>query len=148
MVMVVDKELCIGCGICVDKCPNDAIQIKKNIAVIDHANCTSCQECAEFCPTGALGLSEEIAHVHMEPTPVEKTIQPQLPGFPHQKQPSVIGALVSLIGQYVLPRIVDNLMLMVGNALASPTQIQSSSFSEPVFGRANRRHRQRRGHAK
>ena len=46
---------CIGCGACLDFCPQGA-HIIKNQHVIDRAKCTLCTECAKMCPTGALEI--------------------------------------------------------------------------------------------
>lgn len=59
---VVDKELCNGCGICVDACPYEAIEskeletgLKSSVEVIE-ALCKACGTCAAECPTGAIEL--------------------------------------------------------------------------------------------
>ncbi len=41
---------CIGCGICVKNCPNQAISVVDNHAVIDYEKCIGCGICAEKCP--------------------------------------------------------------------------------------------------
>ncbi|MCK4265702.1 MAG: 4Fe-4S binding protein, partial [Thermoplasmata archaeon] len=35
MVAIVNKDECIGCGVCVDACPSDAIKMVDDLAVID-----------------------------------------------------------------------------------------------------------------
>lgn len=50
---VVDAEKCIACGICVDKCNFDAIQIP-DTAVIDDNKCVGCAGCIAVCPKGAI----------------------------------------------------------------------------------------------
>jgi len=45
---------CIGCGICVDKCPHGAITLIDGKAVIDDSLCTSCGECLRYCPADAV----------------------------------------------------------------------------------------------
>ena len=46
---------CIGCGECLDACPEDAISGKKRmIHVIREKDCTSCGACAEVCQEGAI----------------------------------------------------------------------------------------------
>lgn len=54
-MLKVDKELCIGCGICEDSCPFAAIQIEGGIPVIGD-NCTLCGACVEACDVGALSI--------------------------------------------------------------------------------------------
>ncbi len=45
---------CIGCSLCVDICPKDAITVTNNLAYIDAAACTLCRKCVLVCPTNAI----------------------------------------------------------------------------------------------
>ena len=53
--IVIDKELCKGCGICAKNCPANAItgQIKKPFE-IDQTKCIKCGVCIEKCPFKAI----------------------------------------------------------------------------------------------
>jgi len=51
----VDSERCVGCGICQNVCPADAISVEE-IAMVDLKRCIGCGCCAEQCPRGALSL--------------------------------------------------------------------------------------------
>ncbi len=51
-------EECTGCGICIDKCPFDALTMEDNKAVVDHDKCTLCGACVEPCPVEAIELEE------------------------------------------------------------------------------------------
>lgn len=43
-------DLCDGCGVCAERCPEDAIEGgKKKIHVIDQDSCTKCAKCYEAC---------------------------------------------------------------------------------------------------
>ncbi|MGD8369250.1 MAG: NADH-ubiquinone oxidoreductase-F iron-sulfur binding region domain-containing protein [Desulfobacterales bacterium] len=47
----IDPEKCSACGICLKKCPADAIDgAKKTIHIIDQDKCTKCGTCFEVCP--------------------------------------------------------------------------------------------------
>ena len=50
------KELCIYCGICKNKCPTSAIQVDKPAKTwsIDRLRCISCNYCVEVCPKKCL----------------------------------------------------------------------------------------------
>lgn len=60
MPVKLDIERCIGCGICADVCPEDAIGISNGKAFVDSTKCTDCGLCVSRCPTGALKM-ENIA---------------------------------------------------------------------------------------
>lgn len=56
----IDSELCNGCRICVDSCPQDVIRMDKttNKAVIQYAEeCMVCEACADECPLDAIRVS-------------------------------------------------------------------------------------------
>ena len=50
----IDSEMCTGCGICIDTCPQHAISIKNNLVVVNREQCNQCSACAEACPVGAI----------------------------------------------------------------------------------------------
>ena len=50
----INKEKCIGCGICTNICPVNAISIKDGVAYIDMTKCTHCGRCLHVCPTNAI----------------------------------------------------------------------------------------------
>ena len=50
----VDADRCIGCEICVDACPTQAISVDDQIATIDDELCTECGMCVEECPQEAI----------------------------------------------------------------------------------------------
>ncbi|MCK5341045.1 MAG: CoB--CoM heterodisulfide reductase iron-sulfur subunit A family protein, partial [Desulfobulbaceae bacterium] len=60
IVSNIDKDLCIGCGICASLCPYQAIQMlkvgKKRKAETIVASCKSCGICSAHCPTFAISM--------------------------------------------------------------------------------------------
>ncbi|MBQ4359691.1 MAG: DUF362 domain-containing protein [Proteobacteria bacterium] len=50
----IDRELCIGCGMCAKHCNNDGVHVIDRKAVIDEAHCVGCGYCFAFCPKGAI----------------------------------------------------------------------------------------------
>jgi ferredoxin len=57
MVVVISRDLCVGCGLCVDTCPVEAISLdNENIAVVDAELCVDCGKCVEECPSEAISL--------------------------------------------------------------------------------------------
>jgi NAD-dependent dihydropyrimidine dehydrogenase PreA subunit len=64
----VDPELCSSCGICVEKCPVDAIELNKSdIAEVQAEYCIGCGVCAHFCPENAITLLEGMRKVYVPP---------------------------------------------------------------------------------
>ena len=57
MPAIVDVEMCVGCGICEEACPEGAI-IVDNIAMIDQKKCSDCGSCIDECPNEAISLAE------------------------------------------------------------------------------------------
>jgi electron transfer flavoprotein alpha subunit len=56
-IYVVPQE-CIGCTICLKKCPFDAIAMQDKKAVINLDKCTLCRACVPACPTKAIVVEE------------------------------------------------------------------------------------------
>lgn len=56
--MLIDKEKCIGCGICIPYCPAEAISLINEVAVIDQEVCFECGNCIRpkvvRCPSKAI----------------------------------------------------------------------------------------------
>lgn len=48
------KHNCIGCGRCIDACPNDALSMGENGIEIDRSRCQVCGACVQACPARAL----------------------------------------------------------------------------------------------
>ncbi|MFQ6136024.1 MAG: 4Fe-4S binding protein [Candidatus Hydrothermarchaeales archaeon] len=51
--MIIDKNLCVGCGHCVPFCPKDAIGVF-GWATIDKDKCKECKICMMYCPNCAI----------------------------------------------------------------------------------------------
>ncbi len=50
---------CIGCAMCVEICPFDAIAVNQNgVAEVDEAKCQGCGACVIECPQGIIHLHE------------------------------------------------------------------------------------------
>jgi ferredoxin len=51
-----DPDLCIGCGMCVDRCQMDAITLEDQISNINMERCIGCGVCVPTCPEEAIAL--------------------------------------------------------------------------------------------
>lgn len=61
-MLQVRKDLCVGCGLCIENCPQQAISIGYGRAEINQRRCNQCHVCLKICPQGAI----------IEPAPVSQ----------------------------------------------------------------------------
>jgi ferredoxin len=55
-MVVATPETCEGCGVCVERCQMDAVQMHDDRAVLETDRCIGCGLCVSTCPTGSLTL--------------------------------------------------------------------------------------------
>ena len=58
---VMDKAVCINCGICMGYCPVNSIRFsEENGYYITYDYCKGCGICANECPKGAIVMKKEV----------------------------------------------------------------------------------------
>ncbi len=77
-MMIVDWETCIGCGLCVETCPLQAISMTQEEKASISDVCVDCKACTRICPTEAIALEEELKEggVRCPSCPILCTIRP------------------------------------------------------------------------
>ena len=56
---VVDKSICVACGVCTKVCLRDAIRIYRGCyAQVEEAHCVGCNLCGKACPAGCISMTE------------------------------------------------------------------------------------------
>ena len=61
-VAVIDEDWCIGCTLCLDACPTDAILgSNKLMHTVIEASCTGCELCIPVCPVDCISLENVTA---------------------------------------------------------------------------------------
>lgn len=64
----IDESKCVGCGICVNKCPIEAITLIDGIAHDDENKCIGCGVCVHHCPENARTLERtEQREIYLPP---------------------------------------------------------------------------------
>ncbi len=56
MAVHIESILCRACGICAEKCPEEAISMY-DVAVVDTERCSECGVCVELCPVDAITMN-------------------------------------------------------------------------------------------
>lgn len=57
---IINTDECTACGICVDSCPNDVLEIVDDAStVVNEDSCVGCGICMEDCPMSAIEEIEE-----------------------------------------------------------------------------------------
>ncbi len=65
-MLIIDTDACIGCGLCEDNCPFDAIHVEEGKAVVGDA-CTLCGTCVDHCEVAAISIEkEEVAGIDLD----------------------------------------------------------------------------------
>jgi Fe-S-cluster-containing hydrogenase component 2 len=63
-MIIIDEARCIGCGVCLTACPQEAIVLRADTAEIKRELCTDCGLCLSTCPENAIQ--------DIEPAPVAR----------------------------------------------------------------------------
>lgn len=57
-ILHIDRDLCVGCGTCVEVCPKKCFSFG-NMGITNMGNCAHCYACANNCPQKAIKLPRE-----------------------------------------------------------------------------------------
>jgi 2-oxoglutarate ferredoxin oxidoreductase subunit delta len=58
-IVILDQDLCIGCGLCVELCPKKILYIEENsqkCQVSDENKCDRLRGCERVCPVAAIKI--------------------------------------------------------------------------------------------
>ncbi len=75
----VNAELCTGTGICVERCPMEAVGMADAVAAVDLGRCIGCGVCVPTCPESALSLVKK-AYEMVPPQTAEDRLDTILAG--------------------------------------------------------------------
>ena len=58
MAVIIDREKCNGCGVCMELCPGDLfiLDSKRKAEIRSNPDCWNCMVCIKHCPVRAISL--------------------------------------------------------------------------------------------
>jgi len=59
---VINMDVCVACGGCIELCPVAAIRMKNNEVNISEEKCVDCGICVKVCPLNAPYVPEEVSN--------------------------------------------------------------------------------------
>jgi NAD-dependent dihydropyrimidine dehydrogenase PreA subunit len=136
-MLTIELDRCDGCGVCVEVCPEGAIQLVGGLAQIRSELCTECEACVRACPNGAIKVARPLA-VKEESTVVAE--RPQAGTLA-----TLVGATLSFIGSQLLPRAADAIVNALDRRLSEKPAAESGEATPTAGKRGGRRHRRRGG---
>ena len=146
----VNQEECIGlgCNICFDICPDNAIVRDNGKAFIDQTRCTLCEKCVDACPQNAIYIVEEVVGEHNIQTRETSTLRMQQPSTVQvikQAAAPIAGTALFVLTRELLPRIGNFIVNMVNkpnNIVNIPNRFNSpTQFRRRPYRFRRRRHR-------
>jgi thioredoxin reductase len=79
---MVRSDLCVGCGTCVDACPEPgAVVLKGKLAVVDKDLCQGHGACAQACPVGGIVMATGASVHRVEVPDLGADFQSNIPGL-------------------------------------------------------------------
>jgi len=92
MAIIVIKEKCRGCNLCVKACPFEAIDMVEKLAVINE-KCTVCNQCVAACPFDAMYTEEKPAEK------VDLSAYKDVWVYAEQRAGKIMNVALELIGE-------------------------------------------------
>jgi ferredoxin len=96
-MITVNQADCLGCGECVEVCPQGAIRLAAGHIDIDQTRCNDCGLCIDTCPSGAIIRDHQLVTQPIEIIPIEPEHAQRSGAL------STVGSALAYIGTELLP---------------------------------------------
>lgn len=80
LVAIIDENICIGCTLCIQACPVDAILgSAKHMHTVIESECTGCELCVAPCPVDCIYMVDKSVTINEWHFPLDKQGKPKIP---------------------------------------------------------------------
>ncbi len=148
----IDKDKCVGCGLCVRICPTGSLTIMSGKASFNPVRCNYCLDCLKVCPKEALTYTEDLSLTTASSiTKTAKAVKPEVIYVNQPQNPSADNAyirekhLINTIACQILPVVCDLAINFGEKWLNNKFNTNIANISPRRFGRGKARNR-RFGH--
>ncbi len=119
---VINASLCVGCGSCVDECPETGtLELVSGKAILAHSErCVGHAKCAAVCPTGAIAMATEGALQTVKVPFVKEDFETNVPGVFIVGELAGMGLIKTAINEGKL--VVDHLKRRLETADGTPAE--------------------------
>lgn len=123
---IVRSDVCVGCGTCVDACPEPgAIRLVNKVAVVDSGLCKGHGECVTACPVSAMFVSSGDAVQRLQVPDLDIHFQSNVPGLYVVGELGGRGLIKNAVneGRLAVEHIAQTLGPAASRVLSDPTRL-------------------------
>ena len=144
MSIYIDPNLCTGCGVCVNTCPNQALSLFAGKAVVDINTCDSCELCEPVCPENAISfIPDSVAVVEQGTGSITHTDHDKNITEKKISITGLIGSFLIFMTQKLTPVVLDSILDRLDHR-STQSNVKKSTIEATKQNSGNRQKRYRR----